>query len=133
MRLIGALLLTTVLAAPVAAAGPGDWPTYGQDKGGQRHSRLTQITPANVANLQPAWVYHMKPAEAVPVVDRATARARADEGAAALPTRPKFLPSQMTPVVADGRMFISTPYGRAVALDPVTGKELWATTIGANA
>lgn len=132
MRAIGILLLTTMLAAP-AAAGPGDWPTYGQDKGGQRHSRLTQITPANVASLQPVWVYHMKPADAVPTVDRATARARADEGVAALPPRPRFLPSQMTPVVADGRMFISTPYGRAVALDPLTGKELWATTIGANA
>ena len=132
MRRIGLLPLALV-AVPTLAAAPGDWPTFGRDKGGQRHSPLTQITPANVSQLQQAWVYHMKPADTVAVVDTATARARADEGAAPLPSKPKFLQSQMTPLVVDGRMFISTPYGRAVALNPVTGKELWATSIGANA
>src|SRR3954469_6108166 len=38
-----------------------EWPTYGHDPGGMRFSPLTQITPANVGQLQPAWVYHMKP------------------------------------------------------------------------
>ena len=32
---------------------------------------------------------------------------------------------EVTPVVADGRMFISTPLGRVMALDPETGRELW--------
>src|SRR5258706_8528755 len=48
-------------AASVAPAG-SDWPTYGHDPGGMRYSPLKEITPANVAGLQPAWVYHMKPA-----------------------------------------------------------------------
>lgn len=41
--------------------GSTQWPTYGHDSGGMRFSPLTQIAPANVANLKPAWVYHMKP------------------------------------------------------------------------
>ena len=38
-----------------------EWPTYGHDSGGMRFSPLTQITPANVNQLQVAWVYHMRP------------------------------------------------------------------------
>src|SRR5690348_5725699 len=38
-----------------------EWPTYGHDAGGTRFSPLKDITPANVANLKPAWVYHLKP------------------------------------------------------------------------
>ena len=53
-----------VLAQDLPAAGEpatGDWPTYGHDKGGQRHSPLTAITPDNVGTLVPAWTYHMRP------------------------------------------------------------------------
>src|SRR5688572_27092398 len=50
-----------------ATAGSSEWPTYGHDPGGMRFSPLTQITPANVGQLNVAWVYHMKPqAAAVP-------------------------------------------------------------------
>jgi quinoprotein glucose dehydrogenase len=46
-------------ASPVDLSGPtSDWPDYGRDKGGLRFSPLTQITPANVAELRVAWVYH---------------------------------------------------------------------------
>ena len=38
-----------------------EWPTYGHDPGGMRFSPLNQITPANVGQLEVAWVYHMKP------------------------------------------------------------------------
>ena len=69
-----------------------------------RFSPLTQITPANVGQLQVAWTYHMKPAGA-------TAR---------------FASSEVTPLVIDGTMYLSTPYSRVVALDPTTGKEVWA-------
>src|SRR5262245_7564425 len=41
---------------------PTDWPTFGNDPGGQRYSGLTQINPANVTKLARAWTYHMKPA-----------------------------------------------------------------------
>ena len=47
---------------PGAAGGSTEWPTYGHDPGGKRFSPLTQMTPANVGQLEVAWVYHMRPA-----------------------------------------------------------------------
>lgn len=135
-----ALLSGSALAAPPKDSG-GDWATYGHDKGGQRHSPLRQITPANVTTLKPAWVYHMRPeASPAPATTDANAEAqRMAEGVGGAPPAPagappraarnRFAGSQVTPLVVGGRMFVSTPYGRVVALDPTTGKELWATAI----
>ena len=87
------------LAAP-GTPGPGDWAAYGQNEGGVRFSTLTQITPANVSKLKPAWTYHMNPARD------------------AVPGSTKVLPSsQQTPLVVNGMMYLGTPYGRVVALD----------------
>ena len=36
-----------------------------------------------------------------------------------------FAVSETTPIVIDGVMYISSPYGKVVALDSSTGKELW--------
>lgn len=128
---VAASLAATGLASGVALAAPeGDWATYGHDKGGQRHSPLTQITPANVATLAPAWTYHMKPQDAGAAASDANAQAQAAaEGVAPARRRSRFAASQVTPLVVDGRMFITTPYGRVVALDPDSGTELWATAI----
>src|SRR5690242_18836216 len=106
-----AFLLLSVSTFALGAPGDGDWPTYGHDKGGQRNSPLTQITPANVANLAPAWVYHLKPAVTDATVAASAGQQVAGEGAPAAPPKPKFLQSQMTPLVADGRMYITSPYG----------------------
>ena len=95
-----------------ANASAGDWPTYGHDPGGMRYSPLTQITPANVAQLQPAWVYHMK------VEGAAASGGRGGAGG--------FASGETTLLVVNGVMYVSTPYGRVVALDPTTGKEKWA-------
>jgi quinoprotein glucose dehydrogenase len=96
-----------------------DWPTYHHDAGGSRFSPLKQITPANVATLQPAWTYHMRPQNSAP-------QGPPSDAGDAPPMRPtRFSPSQATPLVVDGRMFLSTPYGRVVALDADSGRELW--------
>jgi quinoprotein glucose dehydrogenase len=95
-----------------------DWPTYHHDAGGSRFSPLKQITPANVATLQPAWTYHMRPQNSTPQPP-----SDAGDGPPMRPTR--FSPSQATPLVVNGRMFLSTPYGRVVALDADNGRELW--------
>jgi quinoprotein glucose dehydrogenase len=91
------------------AIGPAmaleEWPTYGHDYGDSRYSPLAQITPANVGGLKPAWTYHMRPP------------GREARG---------FAPSQNTPLVVGGTMYVSTPYGRVVALDAETGKQRWA-------
>ena len=41
------------------AAKGGEWLTYGQSWSEQRHSTLTQITPANVNRLGLAWSYEI--------------------------------------------------------------------------
>jgi quinoprotein glucose dehydrogenase len=89
----------------VFAAGSGEWPTYGHDYGDSRFSPLAQITPGNVASLKPAWTFHMR------------TRDREARG---------FASSEDTPIVVGGMMYVSTPYGRVVALDAETGKERWA-------
>ncbi len=83
-----------------------EWPTYGHDPGGMRFSPLKQITPANVATLKRAWAYHMKRSDNVP-----------------------FAGSSSTPLVINGVLYAGTPYGRVVALDPVTGKEIWVYSL----
>ena len=42
--------------APLDLSGPtSDWREYAGDKGGLHFSRLTQVTPANVKELELAW------------------------------------------------------------------------------
>ncbi len=97
-----------------------EWPTYGHDSGGMRFSPLTQITPANASQLQPAWTYHMRPSTSLGPgpADAPPAQGRGRGGTG-------FSGSQVTPIVVGGIMYISTPYNRVVALDPTTGKEVW--------
>jgi quinoprotein glucose dehydrogenase len=129
----------TQSSAPAEPAASTEWPTYGHDPGGQRFSPLTQITPENVAQLELAWAYHMRPGGAqVPATDGAAGMARGDAAGAAPTAQGRgrgggrggsasgFAPSQTTPLVIDGLMYISTPYNRVVALDPTTGTEVWA-------
>ena len=108
-KLLAALMVTTIggvtLGAALAAA-PGDWPYYGRDPSGGRFSPLSQITPANVDKLQVAWTYHMNPLPPKP--------------GAPVPN------STTTPLVVGNVIYLGTPYGRVVALDGTTGKQIWA-------
>ncbi len=120
-------------AAPNPAASK-EWPTYGHDPGGMRFSPLTQLTPANVDQLQVAWVYHMKPA--APSADgRAGAPAAAGVNAPVGDTPPPaaqgrgrgrggsgFASSEVTPLVINGTMYLATPYSRVVAVDADHGQ-----------
>ena len=82
----------------------GDWPAYGHDALGSRFSPLTQITRDNVARLATAWTYHTR--EPLPTADHRRSL-------------------EVTPIVVNGQMYISTPLGKVIALDPVTGAERW--------
>ena len=140
-RLLGALLAAAIVTSaachvlaqsnathstPASALASDEWPTYGHDPGGMRFSPATQITPANVSQLKVAWVYHMRP-------EAAAATPEADTGAGVPPQGrgrgrggSGLAGSEATSIVADGVMYLSTPYNRVVALDPTTGKEVWA-------
>jgi quinoprotein glucose dehydrogenase len=92
-----------------AAAGAGqveEWPVYGHDPGGMRHSPLADITPQNVSNLKVAWTYRTGD-----VVDDKMSRVRSS--------------FQATPLMIDGTLFVVTPLNRIIALDPETGAERW--------
>jgi quinoprotein glucose dehydrogenase len=126
-----------------------EWPTYGHDPGGMRFSPLTEITPANVHRLKVAWVYHMTPPRAVGASGASggnsaavapSAGAQVGEAGEAAPAgrgRGRgngngFAASEVTPLVIDGIMYLSTPHSRVVAIDPVTGQEIWAYQLPAS-
>jgi quinoprotein glucose dehydrogenase len=138
----GGLALAQDAGTPQQNAHANEWPTYGHDAAGTRFSPLKQITPANVGNLGVAWIYHLKPEGYVaparggrgggppgaPDGGRGGAPGAAPDGVpGGFPPRVNtgFQPGEVTPLVIDGIMYIASPYGRVVALDAVTGKEVW--------
>jgi len=124
------------LPPPVTIDPSREWHTYGHDSAAMRFSPLRQITPENVAKLKVAWVYHMRPANftAPPLPQRANRNNAPAGDEPDAPTRGRggrqfgsgFRPSEVTPLVIRGIMYITTPYSRIVAVDPVTGQEIWA-------
>ena len=104
-----AWIAITPLLASAVTAQVADWPVTEGAPGGGRYSPLADITAANVASLRPAWTYHhgdFWAARLLPTVERSSA-------------------FESTPIVVDGRLFITTPANRVIALDPETGRELW--------
>ena len=88
-----------------------EWPTYRGNTSGTGYSPLDQVTRDNVNDLDIAWSYSLR--------NNSSESAREPN-------------SQVTPIVVDGVMFIPT-VDRVVALNPLTGEELWSHTVPANA
>ena len=105
--LVIVLLLCLAPWASAQERRESDWPNYGNDPGGMRHSSLSQINRQNVANLKVAWVYHTGD----------TSDGHDGKKRSAFET---------TPILVDGVLFLTTPFNRVIALEPVTGKELWS-------
>ena len=80
-----------------AAKEPQNYLTYGGDYFSTRYSTLTQITPANVKNLNLAWVYQASVTGSW----------------------------QPTPLVVDGIMYLTQRPNDVVALDATTGRVFW--------
>jgi quinoprotein glucose dehydrogenase len=93
-----------------------DWPAYGRDGGGMRHSPLKQINLGNVKDLKVAWTYRTGDG---PQTGRAW-------GTAVF---------EATPIFVDGTLYLSTPFNRVIALDPRTGNQRWVfdAKVDANA
>lgn len=83
------------------------WPAYGGDAGGQRYSAASQITPANVTQLKPAWEYHTG----------ALASKRTGYLSASF---------EATPVLFRKTLYVTTPFDEIFALDAVTGERQWS-------
>ena len=94
---IAAVALWGLVARPASQPNAEEeWLAYGGSAAGDRFSRLTQITPANVAKLREAW--------------------RVETGAGGL---------QTTPLMVDGRLYVISPKQEVMALDPTTGRKIW--------
>jgi quinoprotein glucose dehydrogenase len=101
-----ALVASVVALAQQQAARQVEWPYFGGDQGGQRHSPLTDINASTVVRLRPAWQWkHWE----TPLADHGT-------------TPGQF---EATPLMIDGTLFVTTPYNSIAALDAETGRELW--------
>jgi len=100
------MLLAVLTALPAHAQTGDDWPVWGHDPGGQRFSPLSTIDRGNVRSLKVAWTFHT--------------------GDAYQPKNSKPTAFEATPIYVDGTLYLSTPLGRVIALDPVTGRQRWA-------
>ncbi len=98
--------VAAMLVAPCAHAADAGWGQYGGDAGGQRFSPARQITPANVASLTQAWSFSTGD-----MASKGDAMKRAS--------------FENTPILADGRLYVCSPFNEVSALDPGTGKQLW--------
>ena len=76
---------------------PHNWLTYSGTHSGERHSRLEQITPENVGELELEWVFQ---AQSLQVFET-------------------------TPLVVDGIMYLTEAPNTVVALDARTGRVFW--------
>lgn len=81
-----------------ADAEPGEWLTSGRDWRQSYYSPLTRINASNVATLGYAWSFDLNTTHGV----------------------------EATPVVIDGVMYASAPWGFVYAVDAHTGRGLWS-------
>jgi quinoprotein glucose dehydrogenase len=92
-------------APPASYAALGDWPAYGGTWEGQHYSPLAQITPANAKDLEVAWHVHT--------------------GDLKRPGDPGEFTYEVTPIKVGNLLYLCTPHDIVIALDPVTGKQVW--------
>jgi alcohol dehydrogenase (cytochrome c) len=75
-----------------------NWPHYGGQHSSWRHSALSQVNASNVNKLTPIWAFQT---------------GDSDGGL------------QVTPVVVDGVMYISTAHNWVYAIDAASGRRIW--------
>ena len=105
--LISLLVLAWLAAHALAQTKPdAAWPNYGNDPGGARYSPLTQIDRTDVGQLKVAWIYHTGALEQQTELN-------------------KKATFETTPILVEGKLFLTTPYNHVIALNPVTGEKVW--------
>ena len=122
MRMSGSLLAClawcalTVSPAPVLAqygATDGEWRSYGGDVGGTKYSPLDQIDATNFEELVIAWRWQSADA----ALDLGSLR----EQRSGISIRGL----QVTPLMVDGTIYLSTAMYQAAAIDAGTGDTVW--------
>jgi alcohol dehydrogenase (cytochrome c) len=131
-----------------AGAQPENWLTYNGNYASHRHSPLTQITPDNVGDLELKWVYQSRSLEiheVTPLVANGVMYTiDSPNNVRALDARTGAILWQFnhTPeagarnccgrlsrgvAVLDNRVFLATLDAWMIAIDAITGQELWRT------
>src|SRR5262249_7840756 len=87
------------LAAQTPSATTVNWALHNLDLAGSRFSPMTQIGRTNVRTLVPRWLFQHG------VIDGVS--------------------NQTTPIVVDGRMYVTDSRGSVYALDAADGRLLW--------
>jgi len=95
---VAALVSAGVSLVAQSTSRATEWTVWGGDPAQSHFSSLTQITPANVAQLKPVWIYN----------PGTTGRGW-----------------ENTPLLIDGMLYVSDPTGDIVALDPINGDPIW--------
>jgi len=105
--LVLALLACSALASAQRNANRNaQWPFAAGDPGGMHYSPLSIINKSNVMKLKAAWTWK---------------------------TEEKLMPEkgvapgsfEVSPLMIDGVLYLSTPYNRVVALDAQSGEKIW--------
>ncbi len=104
---MGLALAAGALHSCSARDDGAEWRDWGRDPGGTRYSPLRQIHRGNVGALEPVWTHRCGE-----ISDGTENR-----------TRTAY---ECTPLMADGSLYVTTPYNRVLALDPETGRERWS-------
>jgi len=81
-----------------------DWPLYGGNKAGNRHSPLDQINLKNVNELQVAWTYHSE---------------------SSITNKQIHSEMECQPIVVHGVLYAVSPQLKLFALNAATGKRIW--------
>src|SRR3984885_11425495 len=77
-----------------------NWAYYGNDVSNSRYADIDQINPSNVSQLKPAWTFHTGISD-------------------------PNMAMEMTPLVINGVMYITTGDDDVFALNPTTGAQIW--------
>lgn len=99
-------LVVATLAAQSRTGSDSGWPNYGNDPGGTRYSPAQQINRSNVAQLRVAWTFRMG---ALPHDEELDHKAA----------------FEATPILVEGKLFLSKPYDHVIALNPANGTKVW--------
>jgi len=83
-----------------------DWPLHNLDLAGSRYSPLNQITRTNVRSVVPRWLFQHG------VIDGVS--------------------NQTTPIIVDGRMYVTDSRGSVYALDAADGRLLWSYDVSSK-
>ena len=108
IRVVLVVAVSVAGGAESVAGQSGEWRAYAADKASTKYAPLDQIDARTVHNLEIAWRQ-----STIPDATRYGNTLRPPAG------------SQNTPLMARGRLYVSTGLGMVAALDATTGEVVW--------